>query len=463
MNKFDVVVIGAGPGGYVAAIKSAQHGKRVALVEKAELGGVCLNWGCIPTKALIKSAEVFNEMQHADAYGLSVGSVTADFEKIIARSRGVAAQMEKGVDFLMRKNGINVIKGAARFISNTHLEVTDGEGATQFVEGDAIIIAAGHKPRTFPNLPIDGDKVFHYRKAMTLESQPKSLLCIGAGAIGMEFAYFYNAIGTEVHVVEVADQVLPLEDGEVAKVVERSFSKQGVNIHTGTMVTSLDVGDDSVTVNIERNGKADQITVDKVLVAVGMLPASDHLGLEDAGIETDERGFVVIDEYCRTSAAGVYAIGDIAGRQLLAHKASYEAEIAAAHIGGHPTPANYDQVPACTYCQPQVASVGLSEAKAKEQGYQVKTGRFNFTASGKAQAIGAAEGFVKLVFDAATDGLLGAHLVGAEATELLGELGLALRLESTAQEIIATIHAHPTLSESVMEAAADALGEAVHQ
>lgn len=469
MAKFDVVVIGAGPGGYVAAIKAAQAGKRVGLIEKEALGGVCLNWGCIPTKALIKSAEVYESIKEAGAYGIKVGSVAADFSAIIARSRAVADGMSKGIDYLMRKNGINVIFGSASFVSDSHLEVTRADGTTEFVHGTHIILAAGHRPRTFPNLPIDGERVFHYRQAMNLPTQPASLLCIGAGAIGMEFAYFYNAIGTEVHVVEVAEHVLPLEDSEVAKKVGDSFRKRGVQIHVGKKVDKLEVGADGVAVHIvdaaapSPDGEADVIEVERVLVAVGMAPNTAGLGLANAGIICDERGFVQVDAFMRTTAACVYAIGDIVGGKLLAHKASYEGEIAVAHLTGHPEPADYSQVPACTYCHPQVASVGLSERAAKEAGQAVIIGRFDFQASGKAKAIGDYDGFVKLVFSQEHLQLLGAHIVGPDSTELLSELSIALRLESTAEELATTIHAHPTLSEAVMEAAADALGRCVHQ
>ncbi|MFW5829553.1 MAG: dihydrolipoyl dehydrogenase [Planctomycetota bacterium] len=468
MAKFDVVVVGAGPGGYVAAIKAAQNGKRVGLIEKEALGGVCLNWGCIPTKALIKSAEVYESIAEAQHYGISVGKVDADFSAIIKRSRSVADGMSKGIDYLMRKNGINVILGSARFVSNTHLEVHKEDGSTEFLSGDAIILATGARARNFPNLPIDDDRVFNYRRAMHLDKQPKSLLCIGAGAIGMEFAYFYNTIGTEVHVVEMVDQVLPLEDPEIAAVVDKSFRRAGVHIHTGTVVDRLEVQKSQVKAHLRAAGSQDEdagevIAVERVLVAVGMVPNTDGLGLEDAGIATDQRGFVTIDAFCRTSAPGVYAIGDVAGGKLLAHKASYEGEIAVAHICGEHHKADYTQVPACTYCSPQVASVGLSEQAAKDAGHQVVIGRFNFQASGKAKAIGDYDGFVKLVFDREHMQLLGAHIVGPESTELLSELSVALRLESTAEELATTIHAHPTLSEAVMEAAADALGRCVHQ
>ncbi len=463
MPDFDVVVIGAGPGGYVAAIKAAQHGKKVGIVEKDALGGVCLNWGCIPTKALLKSAELLDSMKHAADFGISAKDVKADFPQVIKRSRDVAAAMSKGIEFLMKKNKITTIPGTAAFTSAGAIEVVGKDGAKKAVSADAFIIATGARARSFPHLPVDGKNVFNYREAMSLPAQPKSLLCIGAGAIGMEFGYFYAALGTQVHVVEVMDQVLPVEDAEVAKLVERSFTKAGVSVHTSTKVAKLEVGANGVTVHLDKAGKAETVVVEKVLVAVGMVANTEGLGLDRAGVTLDERGFIKVDENCQTATPTIYAIGDVAGKQLLAHKASFEGEAAVGHIVGHPAPVNYAQVPGCTYCQPQVASVGLTEKKAKELGRPIKIGRFQFLASGKAKAINHPEGFVKLIFDAEYDQLIGAHLVGYDATELLAELGLALKLECTAREIMETIHAHPTLSEAVMEAAADALGQCVHQ
>jgi dihydrolipoamide dehydrogenase len=462
MPDFDVLVIGSGPGGYVAAIKAAQHGKKAAIVERESLGGICLNWGCIPTKALLKSAEMLQAMQHAGDYGLQAKDVKHDFGAVIKRSREVAAVNSKGVEFLMKKNKITVLSGAAKLVAADTVEITGKEGARQVTAG-AIIIATGGRPRQFPHLPTDGKTVFNYREAMSLPAQPKSLLCIGAGAIGMEFGYFYSTLGTQVTVVEVLDQVLPIEDAEAAKVVERAFVKQGIAIHTGTKVEKLERSGDQVVAHLEKGGQKSQVTVEKVLVSVGIVPNTENLGLETVGVKLDQRGFIAVDEHCQTSVPRVYAIGDVAGKQLLAHKASFEGEAAVGHIVGHPNPVNYAQVPGCTYCQPQVASLGLTEKKAKELGRPLKIGKFQFMASGKAKAIGHPEGFVKLIFDAEYDQLIGAHLVGYDATELLAELGLALKLECTAREIMETIHAHPTLSEAVMEAAADALGQCVHQ
>jgi dihydrolipoamide dehydrogenase len=463
MPDFDVIVIGAGPGGYVAAIKAAQHGKKTAIVEREHLGGICLNWGCIPTKALLKSAEMYTAMLHAEQFGLKAAGVQADFPAVIKRSRDVAGAMAKGIDFLMKKNKIEVVSGTARFLGPNQIEVGMKDGAARRLTAESIIIATGHRPRTFPHLPVDGKRVINYRHALAATDQPKSLLCIGAGAIGMEFGYFFSALGTKVTVVEVVDQVLPLEDGEIAKFVERQFIKAGVAVKTSTKVAKLDVRDNGVVVHLEKDGKAETVEVEKVLVAVGFLANTEGLGLEHAGVKLDERGFIVVDGNQQTNVPGVYAIGDVAGKQLLAHKASFEGEAAVAHISGHSQPVDYSQIPGCTYCQPQVASIGLTEKKAKESGRAIKIGKFQFMASGKAKAISHPEGFVKLIFDAEHDQLIGAHISGVDATELLAELGLAMKLECTAREIMQTIHAHPTLSEAVMEAAADALGQCVHQ
>jgi len=463
MADFDVVIVGSGPGGYVAAIKAAQHGKTVAIIERESLGGICLNWGCIPTKALLKSAEMFHEFQHAKDFGLSAADIKADFPAVIKRSRDVAAVNSKGVEFLMKKNKVTVIPGTARFIAKDTLEVVAKDGASRKLTAKAFIVATGGRPRQFPHLPVDGKNVINYREAMSLPVQPKSLLCIGAGAIGMEFGYFYAALGTQVQVVEVLDQVLPVEDKDVAVLVAKSFDKMGIKIHLSTKVAKLEITDGAVKVHLDKAGQVEVITVEKVLVSVGIVPNTENLGLDLAGVKLDERGFIAIDENCQTSNPAVYAIGDVAGKQLLAHKASFEGEAAVGHITGHPVPVNYNQIPGCTYCQPQVASIGLTEQKAKALGRPLKIGKFNFMASGKARAISHPEGFVKLIFDAEYDQLIGAHLVGVDTTELLAELSLAMKLECTAREIMLTIHAHPTLSEAVMEAAADALGECVHQ
>jgi len=463
MADYDVLVIGAGPGGYVAAIKAAQHGKKTAVVEREALGGICLNWGCIPTKALLKSAEVLESMRHAKDFGLVATDVRADFPAVMRRSRDVANGMSKGIDFLMTKNKITVLNGTASFSGPKTLILTKADGSTQTVTADNIIIASGHKPRTFPHLPVDGKKVINYRHALSLEHLPASILCIGAGAIGMEFGFFLRSMGTAVTIVEVMDQVLPVEDAEIAKFVERQFTKQGVTVKTQTKVTKLEDSASGVKVHLEKAGVAEIVEVEKVLVAVGFLANTEGLNLDTAGVKLDERGFIAVDANQLTSAPGVYAIGDVAGKQLLAHKASFEGEAAVGHICGQPAPVDYRQIPGCTYCQPQVASIGLTEKKALEGGRKLKIGRFQFVASGKAKAIGHPEGMVKLIFDAEFDQLIGAHIVGVDATEMLGELCLALRLECTAREIAETVHAHPTLAEAVMEAAADALGHAVHK
>ncbi len=463
MADFEVLVIGAGPGGYVAAIKAAQHGKKTAVIEKEALGGVCLNWGCIPTKALLKSAETFDTLKHAKDFGLTADNVGADFAAVIKRSRDVANSMSKGIDFLLKKNKITVLSGTAAFVDAHTVAVTKADGTVQNVTADNVIIATGHKPRTFPHLPVDGKQIMNYRHLLGTTVQPKSLLAIGAGAIGMEFGYFFSVLGTQVTVVEVLDQVLPVEDAEIAKVVEREFTKRGVAIKLATKVVKLEQKPNSVVVHLDKGGVAETVEVEKVLVAVGFLANTENLGLDKAGVKLDERGFIQVDDNQLTTAPGVYAIGDVAGKQLLAHKASFEGEAAVAHIAGHHQPVDYTQIPGCTYCQPQVASVGLSEKKAKELGKQIKIGKFQFLASGKAKAISHPEGLVKLIFDAEYMQLIGAHIVGYDATEMLAELSLALRLETTAEELMTTIHAHPTLSEAVMEAAADALGVCVHQ
>ena len=463
MADFEVLVIGAGPGGYVAAIKAAQQGKKTAVIEKEALGGVCLNWGCIPTKALLKSAETFDTLKHAKDYGLTADNVGADFAAVIKRSREVASGMSKGIDFLLKKNKVTVLSGTAAFVDAHTVAVTKADGTVTNVTADNVIIATGHKPRTFPHLPVDGKQVVNYRHLLGTTVQPKSMLMIGAGAIGMEFGYFFSVLGTQVTVVEVMDQVLPVEDAEIAKVVEREFTKRGVAIKLATMVVKLEQKPNSVVVHLDKGGVAETVEVEKVLVAVGFLANTENLGLEKAGVKLDERGFIQVDDNQLTTAPGVYAIGDVAGKQLLAHKASFEGEAAVAHIAGHHQPVDYTQIPGCTYCQPQVASVGISEKKAKELGKAIKIGKFQFLASGKAKAISHPEGMVKLIFDAEYMQLIGAHIVGYDATEMLAELSLALRLETTAEELMTTIHAHPTLSEAVMEAAADALGVCVHQ
>jgi dihydrolipoamide dehydrogenase len=459
------VVIGSGPGGYVAAIKGAQAGRKVALIEKSELGGICLNWGCIPTKALLKSAEVAHYLKHADAFGLSAEKVTVHYPKIIDRSRDVAKQNSNGVQYLMKKNKIDVIPGTAKLIAKGLIEITDAQGARKNLNAKNIILATGASARSFPQYPIDGSNFITYRHALEMKEQPKKLLVIGAGAIGTEFAYYFNTLGTEVHLVEMLPQLLPVEDEEISKTLLASFKKQGINCYVGTKVGEAKLAKPGVIEAklIDPAGKETALTVDRVLVAVGMVPNTKDLGLEQVGVKLDERGFIKVDGFQETSIKGIFAIGDVAGKQLLAHKASAEGEVAVARILGEAKHGlDYGQIPGATYCQPQVASIGLTEKACKEKNIAVKIGRFPFSASGKARAIGHTEGMVKLIFGAKYGELLGAHIIGSEATEMLAELGLAMKLESTYEEIMHTIHAHPTLSEAVMEAAMDSQGVSVH-
>jgi dihydrolipoamide dehydrogenase len=464
-SSYDIVVIGSGPGGYVAAIKGAQGGRKVAIIEKSELGGICLNWGCIPTKALLKSAEVAHYLKHAAEFGLNAKDVSVDYPKIMSRSRDVAKQNSNGVQFLMKKNKIDVIPGTAKLLAKGLIEIADAQGARRNIQTANIILATGASPRMFPQYPIDGTKFITYRHALELKDQPKKLLIIGAGAIGVEFAYYFNTLGTEVHLVEMLPQLLPVEDEEISKALLSSFKKQGINCYVGTKVNEAKPAKaGAIEAKLaDAAGKETVLTVDRVLVAVGMVPNTKDLGLEQVGVKLDERGYIKVDAFQETSVKGVFAIGDCAGRQLLAHKASAEGEVAVARILGHAKHGlDYGQIPGCTYCQPQVASVGLTERACKEKGIAVKIGRFPFSASGKARAIGHTEGMVKLIFGAKYGELLGAHIIGSEATEMLAELGLAMKLESTYEEIMHTVHAHPTLSEAVMEAAMDSQGISVH-
>jgi len=460
--NFDIVIIGSGPGGYVAAIRSAQLGFRTAIIEKSELGGVCLNWGCIPTKALLKSAEVFEELKNAREYGLKNCTAEVDFTAVIQRSRKVAELNSKGIGFLMNKHKIEIIPGNASFKDKSTLLVRNENGPEQEITAAHIIIASGARPRSLPGLAFDGHKIISSREAMSLREQPASMIIIGAGAIGVEFAWFYNSIGTQVTIVEMLDQLLPVEDAEISAILERSFKKAKIKMHLSTKVEEVHLTDQGVEIELNRDGKKEQISASKVLVAIGVQGNVEQLNLEQAGVK-QERGFIPVDQWYQTNVPGIYAIGDIIGPPLLAHVASDEGIVCVEKIGGQEThPVDYQSVPGCTYCQPQVASIGLTEKKAVEAGYEPEIGRFPYSASGKARAIGAREGLVKLIFDKKYGELLGAHIIGAEATELIGELGMAKALEATPEAIRRTMHAHPTLSEMIMEAAGEAKGQAIH-
>ena len=463
--NFDIIVIGSGPGGYPAAIRAAQLGKKVAIVERDELGGICLNWGCIPTKALLKSAQVFEYISHAADYGIKVSSATADFGGMVERSRGVANGMSNGIKFLMKKNKITVIEGFGKLARGKKVEVTDSKGKMETYTADHIILATGGRARALPNVPIDGKKIIGYREAMTLPKQPKKMVVIGAGAIGAEFAYFYNAIGTEVTIVEyLAQGLVPREDADISKELGKVFKKKGIKVLANTAVQSVDIKGQGCKVVVKSNKteKEETIECDIVLSAVGVSPNTENIGLEALGIKTD-RGLVLVDEYYKTNVAGIYAIGDIVPGAALAHVATAEAITCVEKISGHnPEPIDYNNIPSCTYCIPEVASVGYTEAAAKEAGYEIKVGKFPFSASGKASAAGAKEGFVKVIFDAKYGEWLGAHMVGANVTEMIAEVVAARKLETTGHEIIKTIHPHPTMSEAVMEAAAAAYGEVIH-
>ncbi|HLR49066.1 MAG TPA: dihydrolipoyl dehydrogenase [Candidatus Sphingobacterium stercoripullorum] len=460
--NYDVIVIGAGPGGYVAAIRASQLGFKTAIIEKEALGGICLNWGCIPTKALLKSAEVFDYLNHADEYGIKVSGGEVDFASVIKRSRGVAEGMSKGIQFLMKKNKIDVVMGQAKLKKGKKVEVKGADGNNKEYNAKHIILATGARSRELPNLPQDGKKIIGYRQAMNLPSQPKSLVVVGSGAIGIEFAYFYNAIGTEVTIVEYMDRIVPVEDEDVSKQLEKSLKKAGIKILTSSEVTSVDTSGKESTVTIKTAKGEEKISAEVVLSAVGITPNTENLGLEETGVKT-EKGRVVVDDFYRTNVDGVYAIGDIVHGPALAHVASAEGITCIEKIKGKDVEAiDYNNIPGCTYCSPEIASVGYTEKAAKEAGYDIKVGKFPFSASGKAAAAGAKDGFVKVIYDAKYGELLGAHLIGANVTEMIAELVVARKLETTGYEILKAIHPHPTLSEAVMEATADAYGEVIH-
>ncbi len=460
--KYDVIVIGSGPGGYVAAIRASQLGMKVGVVEKAEIGGICLNWGCIPTKALLKSAQVFEYLKHAEDYGISVKDPKADIKAMVKRSREVANGMSKGINFLFKKNKIDHIAGFGKIASGKKVNVTDDKGTTTEYSADHIILATGGRSRELPNIPIDGKKIIGYREALILDKQPKSMVIMGSGAIGVEFAYFYNSLGCDVTIVEYASRIVPNEDEEVSKALLSNFKKQGMTVMTDAAVESVDTKGKGCTVKVKTKKGEEELKCDVVLSAVGISTNIEGIGLEEVGVATD-KGRVVVDDYYRTNIPGVYAIGDIIEGPALAHVASAEAIICVEKIKGMDVhPLNYNNIPGCTYCSPEIASVGYTESAAKEAGYEVKVGKFPFSASGKASAAGHKDGFIKLVFDAKYGEWLGAHMIGANVTEMIAEVVVARNLETTGHEIIKSVHPHPTMSEAVMEAAAAAYDEVIH-
>jgi len=460
--NYDLIIIGSGPGGYVAAIRASQLGLKVAVVEREELGGVCLNWGCIPTKALLKSALVFDYLNHAADYGIKVQGVEADFDAMIKRSRGVAEGMSKGIQFLFKKNKIDAIVGNGKITKDKKVAVTAADGKVTIYEAKSIIIATGTRSRELPNLKQDGKRIIGYREAMTLQKQPKSLVVVGSGAIGVEFAYFYNSIGTKVTIVEYMPNIVPVEDEEISKQLERSFKKTGISIMTDATVESVDTSGEVLKVKVKTKKGEEILDADIVLSAVGVIANLENIGLEEAGVKTD-KGKITVDDFYATNIAGIYAIGDVVKGPSLAHVASAEGIICVEKIAGHhPTPLNYGNIPGCTYSNPEIASVGYTEKAAKEAGYEVKIGKFPFSASGKASAAGVKDGFVKVIFDAKYGEWLGCHMIGANVTEMIAEAVVARNLETTGHEIIKSVHPHPTMSEAIMEAAAAAYGEVIH-
>jgi dihydrolipoamide dehydrogenase len=460
-QNFDLIVIGAGPGGYVAAIRAAQLGLKVAVVEREHLGGICLNWGCIPTKALLRSSEVFHLMERAKEFGLKADGIGYDLDAVVKRSRGVAKQLSGGVGHLLKKNKVAVVMGEATIPAKGKVSVKTDKG-TEDLAAKHIIVATGARARELPGLEADGDLVWTYKHALMPPRMPKKLLVIGSGAIGIEFASFYNTLGAETTVVEVMDRILPVEDAEISAFAKKQFVKQGMKIMEKAMVKQLDRAKGKVTAHIEMGGKVEKQEFDTVISAVGIVGNTEGLGLEKLGVKVD-RTHVIVDEYCGTGVEGLYAIGDLAGAPWLAHKASHEGVMIAEKIAGkHVHPVRPESIAGCTYCQPQVASVGLTEAKAKEAGFEVKVGRFPFIGNGKAIALGEAEGMVKTVFDAKTGELLGAHMVGAEVTELIQGYVIGRQLETTEEDLMHTVFPHPTLSEMMHESVLDAYGRAIH-
>ncbi|HUR43714.1 MAG TPA: dihydrolipoyl dehydrogenase [Aestuariivirga sp.] len=475
-TQFDILIIGSGPGGYVTAIRAAQLGFKVAIVEREHLGGICLNWGCIPTKALLRSAEIYHTMKHAKDYGLAADNITYDAKAVVQRSRAVSGRLNTGVNGLLKKNKVQIIWGEAKLSKRGEVLVSKSAKAPMQPQhpepkgalgpgtynAKHIILATGARPRVLPGLEPDGKLIWTYFEAMVPPAMPKSLLVIGSGAIGIEFASFYNSMGVDVTVVEIVDQIMPVEDAEIAKAAQKQLEKLGLKIRTGAKVSGLKKGANSVTATIEQGGKKSDITVDRVISAVGVTGNIENLGLEGLGIKT-EKDSIVIDDFGRTNVEGIYAIGDVAGPPMLAHKAEHEGVICVEKIKGlNPHSMKKEQIPGCTYCQPQVASVGLTEAKAKAAGYEVKIGRFPFLANGKAIALGEDQGLVKTIFDAKTGRLIGAHMVGAEVTELIQGFVIAMGLETTEEELMHTVFPHPTLSEMMHESVLDAFGRVIH-
>jgi dihydrolipoamide dehydrogenase len=458
---YDVIVLGSGPGGYPAAIRASQLGKKVAIVEKESLGGICLNWGCIPTKALLKSAQVFEYAKHAKDYGINITNPSADFGGVITRSRGVADKMSKGIQFLMKKNKIDVIMGFGKLIAPGKLEITAADGSKKTEEAKNIIIATGGRAKELPSLPIDGKKIIEYRKAMSLPGQPKSMIICGSGAIGSEFAYFYNSLGTKVTIVEFMPRIVPVEDEDISKELEKQFKKQGMTIMTSSEVLSVDTSGAGVKAKVKTAAGEVILEADILLSAVGVVANIENIGLEALGIKTD-KGKITVDANQQTNVKGVYAIGDCTPGQALAHVAAKEGINAAEHLSGHhPEPMDYNNIPGCTYCLPEIASVGYTEKAAKDAGYEVKVGKFPFIASGKAVASGATDGFVKVIYDAKYGEFLGCHMIGMNVTEMIAEVVVARKLETTAHEILNAVHPHPTMSEGLKEATAAAYGEAI--
>lgn len=461
MSKYDLIILGSGPGGYVAAIRASQLGLKTAIIEKESLGGICLNWGCIPTKALIKSAEVFDYLKHAEDYGLKIKEYDKDFNAVVNRSRNVANTMSKGVNFLMKKNKIDVIIGHGTLLPGKKVLV-QSENEEKEVSAEHIIIATGARARELTNLKPDGKKIIEYRKAMTLEKQPKKMVIVGSGAIGVEFAYFYNAMGTKVTIVEYQPRIVPVEDEDISKQMEKIFVKSGIKVLTSSEVKEVQENGKTLKVIIERDGKSSDIDADVVLSAVGIKANIENIGLEELGVNV-ENDKIVVDSFYNTNVPGYYAIGDVTGGQSLAHVASAEGIICVEKIAGLDVDKlDYENIPGCTYSQPEIASVGLTELQAKEKGYELKVGKFPFTASGKAQASGTPDGFIKVIFDAKYGEWLGCHMIGSGVTDMIAEAVLGRKLETTGHEVLKSVHPHPTMSEAVMEAVADAYGEVIH-